>query len=169
MTRLFSGLLAHQRTALEALRRLGLTTDDALVAALHELGEQFDRTTLVGWRSGRTQAPLGLLGAILGHLDVEERCLWLSALLRDWDVRVVATEAGDLRADLATAQAEIGRVLMATAEAMAPGSPGGAELTATEAAELAERFEALAASAAQVSADLRSRASVRRVVGVARG
>lgn len=165
MTRLSSGLLAHQRTALEALRRLGLTTDDALVAALHELGEQVDRTTLVGWRSGRTQAPLGLLGAILGHLDVEERCLWLSALLRDWDVRVIATTTGDLRSDLAAAQAEIGRVLVATAEAASPTSPGGAELTTAEAAELASRFEQLARQAAQVAADLHGRGGLRMAAG----
>jgi hypothetical protein len=161
VTRTYGALLAHQQRILGILRDLGLTTDEALAARLEELDERTDRTTLVGWRSGRTQAPLGLIGAILGHLAVEERCAWLSAALRPWDLQVRATATGDLKADLSAAQGEIGRCIVAVAESTAPSSPGGAELTAAEAAELAERFEALAVQASRVAADLRQRAGVR--------
>lgn len=161
-TRSWEALLPHQRRWLELLRDLGLSTDESLSARLAELGEPCDRTTLVGWRSGRTQAPLGLLGAILGHLSSDERCRWLSAALSRWGLRVVPADA---RADslpeaVGGLRRQFGILLVHLEDATASGSPGGAQVTHEEALDLVNQLEELAGQAERALAAARAHASV---------
>lgn len=143
--RSWDGLIDHQRRWLELLRDLGLATDESLAARLAELGEPCDRTTLVGWRSGRTQAPLGLLGAILGHLTPDERCRWLSAALSRWGLRVLPVEvsAQPLFTAVGGLRRQVGVVLTAIEDATTSESPGGDVVTREEAIELVDQIQKL--------------------------
>lgn len=85
-----STLSRHQRQLLEAIRGLGLCTDDSLRGRLSELGEDLDRTTLVRWRAGERTAPLGLLPILLGHVD--DPAAVLDLLARPLGLRTVPDE-----------------------------------------------------------------------------
>jgi hypothetical protein len=83
------GLLGLQSRILTALHKTGVFKDSAVAAEVADLADRpCDRTTVVGWRAGRTQAPLGLLGVLLGYPDSDaERAEVATALLRPWGLR----------------------------------------------------------------------------------
>ena len=137
LSRLQSSFLAH-------VRDLGLCTDESLVARLAELGETVDRTTLVRWRSGERQAPLGLLPVLLGHVD--EPAALLDAIARPLGLRVVpeGVSSGDYRDESGDVSVALGALTAAVR-----ASASEAEIRRLSAALIRESVEAGSAACGQ--------------------
>lgn len=117
--------LARQQAALLAVvRDHHLCTDESLSARLSELGETVDRTTIVKWRSGERQAPLGLLPILLGHVDHPETVL--DALARPLGLRVVSADdvsvVGDYRDEAGDVSVALGALTSAVRAGADPGT-----------------------------------------------
>ena len=145
-------LMRHQVRFLERIQATGVFTDRSLAMAFVEAGIPCDHSTIVNWRAGRRQAPLGALTLMLHHAG-EDAGVVLGLLAADHGLRIIAdtdgATAGTVTSLMLRAIGEAGRLSSVVSEALADG-----EVTEDERRAVEAQLEAAAQTIASLRAQL---------------
>ncbi len=138
-----------------AAHQQGLVTDVSFAAYLEELGEKFDRSSVLLWRTGKRRAPGGVLMALIDHAGVP----LLRVLAERHGVRLVEetdVPQGNIVDGVLRLTEEVGDFSGRFRAALSDG-----EVSPVEALELTQQVAKLEAVVARLRGELTTAAAVK--------